>query len=107
MGGPMARRLLQGDFSLTAWNRTANKTEAVGEAGARVAATPTEAVAEAEVVITMLKDGPAVEDLLFQQGAAEAMRPGTLFIDMSSIAPASSKDFTIWATDDLFCPIAT
>ncbi len=92
MGGPMARRLLAGGFSLTVWNRTPGKAEALVEAGAKVAAAPAEAVAEAEVVITMLKDGPAVEDLLFQQGVAEAMRPGTLFLDMGSIAPTEAKE---------------
>ena len=92
MGGPMARRLLKGGISLTAWNRTANKAEAVVKLGARATTTPAEAVNDADVVITMLKDGPVVADLLFGQGVAAAMRPGTLFIDMSSIAPAEAKE---------------
>ena len=92
MGGPMARRLLKGGVSLTAWNRTANKAEAVVKLGARATTTPAEAVNDADVVITMLKDGPVVADLLFGQGVAAAMRPGTLFIDMSSIAPAEAKE---------------
>ena len=92
MGGPMARRLLKGGVSLTAWIRTANKAEAVVKLGARATTTPAEAVNDADVVITMLKDGPVVADLLFGQGVAAAMRPGTLFIDMSSIAPAEAKE---------------
>jgi len=92
MGGPMARRLLKGGFSLTVWNRTPNKTKAIIEDGANACSTPTEAVKDADVVITMLKDGPVVKDLLFEQGVAESISPGKLFIDMSSIAPAEARE---------------
>lgn len=57
MGQPMARRLLQAGHTLTVWNRTRSKAEALMADGARVADTPAAAVAGAEAVITMLDNG--------------------------------------------------
>ena len=61
MGGPMARNLLRAGHEVTVWNRTARKAEALEAEGARVASTPAEAVRDAEIVLTMLADAPAVE----------------------------------------------
>ncbi|HMN93116.1 MAG TPA: NAD(P)-dependent oxidoreductase [Hydrogenophaga sp.] len=92
MGLPMARRLLDAGLPVTAWNRARSKAERLEPAGGRVADTPAEAVAGADVVITLLTDGQAVEDVLFRQGAAEAMRAGSTLIDMSSIQPRQARD---------------
>lgn len=92
MGLPMARRLLDAGMPVTAWNRSRSKAEPLAPAGARMADTPADAVAGADVVITLLTDGQAVEDVLFRQGAAEAMRPGSTLIDMSSIQPRQARD---------------
>lgn len=95
MGQPMARRLLAAGHTLSAWNRTRAKAEALLPDGAIVAASPAEAVSEADVVIAMLQDGDAVRQVLFDadQGAAvHAMRAGTLFIDMGSILPEQARD---------------
>jgi 2-hydroxy-3-oxopropionate reductase len=92
MGAPMARRLLAAGFAVTAWNRTRAKAEALAADGARIAATPAEAVAGADAVITMLESGPVVTTVLFEGGAAAAARPGALFIDMSSIPPSLARD---------------
>lgn len=92
MGAPMVRRLLGAGHEVIVWNRAAAKAEALAPDGARIAASPAEAVRGAEVVFTMLSDGPAVADVLFAQGAAEAMAPGTLVIDCSSIAPEAARD---------------
>ena len=54
-------------------------------------ATAAEAIAEADIVITMLSDGPTVHDLLFDQELAAAMKAGTLLIDMSSIKPSEAR----------------
>ena len=54
--------------------------------------TPAAALREAEIVVCMLESGPVIEEVLFRQGAAEAMRPGTLFIDMASIQPREARD---------------
>jgi 2-hydroxy-3-oxopropionate reductase len=93
MGDPMARRLLAAGFPLTAWNRTPAKAEALRASGARVAIDPAEAAREADIVITMLQDGEVVQSLLDIAGVAAAMRPGSLFIDMSSVLPAQARGF--------------
>ena len=92
MGAPMASNLLKAGFPVTAWNRTASKAEPLKALGGTVAATPVEAVANAELVITMVSDGPSVADLLFAQGVAVAIGKGATVIDMSSIKPAEARD---------------
>jgi 2-hydroxy-3-oxopropionate reductase len=91
MGAPMAERLAAAGRDLVLWNRTRAKAEAI--AGARVAATPAEAAAQADVLITMLENGPVVEAVLFgQHGAAAALNRGALVIDMSSSPPPLARD---------------
>ena len=92
MGAPMARRLLAGGFAVIVWNRDSSKAEALAEDGAVCVKTPADAVSGADVVITMLTNAGAVEDVLFDRGAADAMAPGTAVIDMSSIAPHFARD---------------
>jgi len=93
MGRPMAANLLQAGFPVTAWNRTRAKAEPLAAAGARIADSALEAVAGADLVITMLENGPVVTEVLFGgTGAAKGARPGTLFVDMSSIPPALARD---------------
>ena len=92
MGFPIGRRLCEAGFSVRAWNRSPDKAQRLAPLGAVVAASPAEAVAQADVVITLLENGEIVEDVLFAQGAAAALRPGSLVIDMSSIRPAQARD---------------
>jgi 2-hydroxy-3-oxopropionate reductase len=92
MGAPMCRCLLKAGFELTVWNRSAAKAEALRTEGATVAATPAEAAAGAEVVITMLSDGPAVAEVMFEQGVAKAIAAGATRIDMSSIGADEAMD---------------
>ena len=92
MGAPMCCCLLKAGFELTVWNRTASKAEALHADGATVAAAPEKAVAGAEVVITMLSDGPAVADVMFEEGAAAAIAEGATRIDMSSIGADEAMD---------------
>ena len=92
MGYPMARRLCQAGHAVGVWNRDRRKAERLLADGARVAASPAEAVAGAEFVITLLTDGAAVADLLFAQGAAAAMASGALLVDMSSIMPSQARE---------------
>jgi 2-hydroxy-3-oxopropionate reductase len=92
MGAPMARNILKAGFAVTVWNRSRAKADALADDGAAVAVTAAGAVAGADVVITMLSDGDAVGDLLFNQGVAAAMKPGAAVVDMSSIKPAEAID---------------
>jgi len=85
MGAPMCQNLLSAGLPLTVWNRSQAKAEPLAKRGAVVADSPQSAVADADAVITMLSDGPAVSAVMFEQGAADAIREGATHIDMSSI----------------------
>jgi 2-hydroxy-3-oxopropionate reductase len=92
MGRPMARRLIGAGFGVTAFNRSRPPIEALAREGARAADSIADAVREADVVITMLPDGPDVDAVLAGPGGVFAhARPGTLAIDMSTIAPAVAR----------------
>ena len=101
----MATNLIQAGFALTLHNRNRDQEAAViqaaqagaqgalqGEAQIRRASTPAEAVAEASIVCLCLSDDAAVlEVMLGQGGALQQLRPGSLVIDFSTIAPATSQ----------------
>lgn len=91
MGLPMARRLCAAGHGVRVWNRTRAKAEPLAAHGAQVCDTAAEAVAGAEVVVCLLENGPVVSQVLFDHGAAAAMAPGTLVVDMSSIKPAEAR----------------
>ncbi|WP_440104460.1 NAD(P)-binding domain-containing protein [Streptosporangium sp. H16] len=80
MGAPMARRLVAAGYTVTTWNRTPRAVE-----GAATAASPAEAVAGAELVVTMLADPAAARRVLAD--AAPGLRPGTVVAEMSTIGP--------------------
>ncbi|MCU1670447.1 MAG: ghr [Blastococcus sp.] len=89
MGGPMAANVARAGFPLTVWNRTPAKCEPVRELGARVATTAAEAAAASDVLVTMVSDDAALEDLLFgSAGVADALPSGAVVIDMSTTSPA-------------------
>lgn len=92
MGYPMARRLCEAGHAVHAWNRSREKAERLAPFGARIHASAADAVREAQIVVCMLENGPVIDEVLFRQGAADAMRPGTLFIDMASIQPKEARD---------------
>jgi 3-hydroxyisobutyrate dehydrogenase-like beta-hydroxyacid dehydrogenase len=92
MGFRMARNLLQAGFDVTIWNRTAGKAAPLAEFGGRLAKTAHKAVYDADIVITMLSDGPAVSALLFDEGVAAELNSGSVFVDMSSIKPEEAQD---------------
>jgi 2-hydroxy-3-oxopropionate reductase len=92
MGAPMARRLLAAGFAVAVWNRDRTKADALAADGATVAATAGEAARGASVVFTMLTNGGAVAQVLFEGGVAEALEPGAVVIDCSSIPPAAARE---------------
>ncbi|WP_446699180.1 NAD(P)-dependent oxidoreductase, partial [Agrobacterium cavarae] len=92
MGGPMARNLLKAGFTVRVWNRSVEKARALVEHGAVLAASPADGAKGADVVITMLSDGNAVGNVLFDMGVAEALEKGAIVIDSSSIAPPIARD---------------
>ncbi|WP_328722682.1 NAD(P)-dependent oxidoreductase [Streptomyces sp. NBC_00247] len=83
MGAAMARNLARAGHSVQVWNRTRAKAEPLAEDGARIADTPAKAVEGADVILTMLHDGPAVEEVVRQ--AAPALRPGTAWVQSTTV----------------------
>jgi 3-hydroxyisobutyrate dehydrogenase-like beta-hydroxyacid dehydrogenase len=94
MGSRMAANLARAGFELTVWNRTESVAGefVAGHSGVAAAVNPAEAAREAEVVVTMVVDGPQVEHVLLgEEGAATTARPGTLCLDCSTIGPAATR----------------
>lgn len=92
MGTPMARNLLKAGFPVVVWNRTRAKVDALVKEGARAAASPKDLAKEVDVVITMVRDSPDVEAVLFgKDGVFSATRPGLLVVDMSTISPEVTR----------------
>jgi len=88
MGGGMAARLAGAGFPVTVWNRSAARTQRLKDLGATVAASPRDAAANADVVISMLADDPASRlAWTGDTGALGAMRPGAVLIECSTISP--------------------
>lgn len=92
MGLPMARNLLAAGHELVVHNRSRAAVDALAAEGATPAASPAEVAQQAGVVLTMLPDGPDVETVVLgEDGVAAGMGEGSLLVDMSSIAPATSR----------------
>jgi len=92
MGSSMARNLLRKGFAVTVWNRTRSRMEPLLAAGAQGASSPKEAAQGADVVITMVTDSAAVEQVILgPNGVAAGARPGAVVIDMSTISPAVTR----------------
>ncbi|CAM3866844.1 NAD(P)-dependent oxidoreductase [Corallococcus sp. ZKHCc1 1396] len=95
MGAPMAKNLLGAGHDVTVWNRTAAKAQPLREQGARVASTPGEAARDAEVVVSMLADDPAVEAaILGPDGVVAALPKGAVHVSSSTISVALSERLT-------------
>ena len=93
MGSRMAANLRRAGHDLAVFNRTRGTADAwAQEHDATVATTPAEAAAEAEVVITMVVDGPQVEAVLLgEDGVVHGAQAGLLCVDMSTIAPTETR----------------
>jgi 2-hydroxy-3-oxopropionate reductase len=88
MGSPMACHLVRGGHTVIGYNRSAQRTAALVEAGGSAADSIEQAVKDADVVATMVPDSPDVQDvLLADNGVFAHAQPGTLVIDFSSIRP--------------------
>ena len=86
MGAPMARNLLRAGFGVRVWNRTVAKAAVLAADGAQPARTAAAAAANADVLITMLADGAAVEQVTAgPTGALSVLRPGAIWIQMSTV----------------------
>jgi 3-hydroxyisobutyrate dehydrogenase len=85
MGGPMATNLARAGFEVRAWNRTAGRASALAQDGAIPAASAAQAVDGAGILITMLADGPATDQLLPEISSVLAANPGLIWVQMATV----------------------
>lgn len=93
MGTPMVKNLLKAGFEVTVYNRTAAKAAPLQEAGAKLAVSPAALWEVAEIIITMVADDAALQQI--HQGAEGLLagaRSGATVIDMSTVSPATSRE---------------
>lgn len=89
MGFPMALNLTRSGVPLTVWNRTQTKANPLALEGAKVASNIVDAVKEADIVISMMSDGPTV--LAVIEDVLQSLKPEALWVDMSSTKPAEGR----------------
>ena len=88
MGGPMARRILEGGFSLTVYDINPDAVNELVDTGALACGSAAEAARQADAVCTIVPDSPHVEEaILGEAGVLRGARPGTLIVEMSTIDP--------------------
>jgi 3-hydroxyisobutyrate dehydrogenase-like beta-hydroxyacid dehydrogenase len=101
MGRPMGMNLLKAGHPLTVWNRTASRADELVAAGGKLAKSPREAAAAADVLLTMVSDPPALEEVLWgssskganatavskEDAALPALKPGSIYVDSSTVSP--------------------
>lgn len=90
MGQPMALKLLDANLSVIVYNRTASKLQPLQEAGATAADSPESVLKEADCIILMLTDAPAIQEMLLGENAISLLKNRTI-IQMGTIAPQESK----------------
>ncbi len=93
MGKPMAQNLIKKGYSLVVYDVISENIHALTASGAQAAGSAKEAAAQCEVVITMVPNSPHVKAAVMgANGVLEGAKPGTILIDMSSIAPLASQE---------------
>jgi 3-hydroxyisobutyrate dehydrogenase len=83
MGSGMARNLVGAGLDVTVWNRNADRARPLEDVGARVATDPAEAVAGADVVVTMLFDADATAEVI--ESALPALAPGAVWLQTGTV----------------------
>lgn len=95
MGAGIARNLIDAGFKLTVYNRTESKTKPITDAGAIAAASPKEAAAGADIIITSLMGDDSVLSVVQgETGILAGMRPGAIHVGTSTISPACATQLS-------------
>jgi 3-hydroxyisobutyrate dehydrogenase-like beta-hydroxyacid dehydrogenase len=101
MGRPMGMNLLKAGHPLTVWNRTPSRADELVAAGATLAKSPREVAAASEVLLTIVSDPPALDEVLWgstsssaggtrvgnDAGALSGLKSGSIYIDSSTVSP--------------------
>ena len=90
MGFPMAKNLLKSGFTVKVFNRSTNKAEPLKEFGAEISKSIKEVVKDSDVVITMLTDDTAIDDVMSSLEFLDNLKSGATVIDMSSVKPTTA-----------------
>ena len=92
MGTPMCKNLLKAGHTVTVWNRTLAKSEALRSDGAIVAVSPKEVAQTSKITIIMVTDSLDVEQIILgDNGILEGIEPSSVVIDMSTISPFTTQ----------------
>lgn len=95
LGNAVAMHLLDEGFDLIVYNRTKEKTSQVEKKGAKIALTPKDVTKNSDLIITIVKDADALEQISFgSDGIIEGIHEGVIVADMSTISPKESKDIS-------------
>jgi 2-hydroxy-3-oxopropionate reductase len=90
MGLPMSKNILKAGYNLKVFNRSKNKAEPLKEFGAEISSSIKDVVKDSDVVITMLTDDTAVDDVMNSSDFLENLKLGGTVIDMSSVKPTTA-----------------
>ena len=90
MGLPMSKNLVKAGYNLTVFNRSKNKAEPLKEFGAKISNTLKDAVDGSDIVITMLTDDTAVDEVMNNDDFTKSLKSGAIVIDMSSVKPTTA-----------------
>ena len=90
MGLPMSKNLVKAGYNLTVFNRSKNKAEPLKEFGAKISNTLKDAVDGSDIVITMLTDDTAVDEVMNNDNFSKSLKSGAIVIDMSSVKPTTA-----------------
>ncbi len=93
MGLPMSKNLVKAGYNLTAFNRSKNKAEPLKEFGAKISNTLKDAVDGSDIVITMLTDDTAVDEVMNNDDFTKSLKSGAIVIDMSSVKPTTATKY--------------
>jgi 3-hydroxyisobutyrate dehydrogenase len=93
MGNPMSQQLIKAGYPVTVYNRTKEKEDAIKAQGATTATTPSALIQQTDVVIIMVSDDKAIQDIFYgDEGLLSAKTSGKIIINMSTVSPAISKE---------------
>lgn len=91
MGAPMAKNLCHAGFNVTAWNRSYEKLVPLADHGLHVAKEPQDAIAKADIIISMFTDGAATAALQSRKEVRRALKPRSIWIEMASVKPKEAR----------------